>query len=231
MYVITLLQYLGSEPHSSQWIGRDRINSKKAVFLLLLRLSQIKYVGRSLDFKYRRGYANDPSKRMLSTDTMTSTTGTFAWKTSNIQQERFAAVTFVLSTRRKGPIEQPCTVDSTNLKIEESLLDHLAELLTIRLEPRFITGTALRRTADGHIAVIVARNNRLNESKDDHFLKEAEKWMQSGESPEKGRTLIPARAAEFNTCVRQRLPGRNPFLLQSPYRGGRARCQANRGAA
>ena len=161
---------------------------------------------------------------------MTSTTGTFAWETGNLRQESFAAAIFVLSTRRKGPIEQPRTADGTNPKIEESFLDHLAELLTIRLEPRFITGTALRRTADGHIAVVVARNNRFNESKEDHFLKEAEKWMQSGESPEKGRIPTPARAAGFNTSVRQRLSGRNPFLLQSPYRGGRARCQANRGA-
>ena len=154
---------------------------------------------------------------------MTSTTGEFAWETSNVQQEQFAALTFLLSGRRGCQIEPPRMEDSNNPKMEEDFLDRLAELLTIRPEPRFITGTALRRTADGHIEVVVSRNNCLNEPKDARFFGQATKWMQSDESPTKGTILIPARVAEFNTCIRRRLLERDTFLLQLQYRRGRVR--------
>ena len=132
---------------------------------------------------------------------MTSATGGFAWETTSLQQGHFVALVFLLSIPRAGQVEPPRTEDG--LKIEESFLDHLAELLTIRLEPRFITSTGLCRTADGHIEVVVARNNRFTEPNEDSFLKEAEGWMQSDESPEKGTILFPARAAKFNNCIRR----------------------------
>ena len=162
---------------------------------------------------------------------MTSTTGEFAWETSNIQQEHFAALTFLLSGRRGCQIEPSRTEDGANPKMEENFLDRLAEFLTVRPEPRFITGTALRRTADGHIEVVVARNNCLNEPGDARFFKKVKNWIQSDESPTKGTSLIPAQVAVFIICIRRCLLERDTFLLQLSYRGGQVWCRANREAA
>ena len=131
---------------------------------------------------------------------MTSATGGFARETSSLQQEHFVPHFFLLSIPNARQIEPPRIEGGR--EIEERFLDHLAELLTIRLEPRFISSTGLRRT-DGYIEVVVARNNRFTEPNEDSFLKEAEGWMQSDESPEKGTILFPARAAKFNNCIRR----------------------------